>query len=102
MFIFNRKYYLSLQQAIRIAILQHKPVVLKNLLDTHGMVAFSKAISAFSPRLIADVLAMLPLEERKCVIQHLSRKARHKLESLDKSVCRVLSHQPSEESYLKA
>lgn len=91
MFFFQRKYYLSLQQAIRFAILHHQAQVLSHLLNTHGAAAFAKAIAHFSARLIADALAMLNVPERQSVLAQLSTAAKHKLQQLDRDLIEILS-----------
>lgn len=91
MFFFNRKYYLSLKQAIRFAIFQHQASVLNHLLTTHGAPAFAKAISHFSGRLIADALTMLTMQARQAIVAHLSTSAKYKLYTLDRDLVHTLT-----------
>jgi len=56
---------------LRSALAERRPAAVRHLLDHHGLVAFAVALAAWSPRVVADVLSLLPQVDRAAVLRHL-------------------------------
>jgi hypothetical protein len=56
---------------LRSALAEHRPTAVRELLDHHGLVAFASALAAWSPRVVADGLSLLPPAQRSAVLRHL-------------------------------
>ena len=83
----------ALPRALRAAIAAHRPLVLRDLLESHGATAFAAALSQCSGRVIADALSLLPRQESADVFGHLSNDAQARL----RSTCEgVRAHRPQE------
>jgi hypothetical protein len=50
----------NLPTGLRSALAERHPAAVRHLLDHHGLVAFSAALATWSPRVVADVLSLLP------------------------------------------
>ena len=61
----------DLKIRLRLAIAERRPAALRQLLDHHGLAAFAAALAAWSPRVVADALSLLPQAERASVLRHL-------------------------------
>lgn len=64
---------------LRAAIAARCPADLRQLLDDHGLVAFSAAIADCSPRLASDALSLLPPLQRGAVLRHMPSRRRAQL-----------------------
>jgi len=58
----------ALPRALRAAIAAHRPLVLRDLLESHGEAAFAAALSQCSGRVIADALSLLPRQQSTAVL----------------------------------
>lgn len=56
---------------LRAAIAARRPAALRQLIDDHGLVAFSNALAACSPRVAADALSLLPPAQCNAVLRHM-------------------------------
>ena len=61
----------NLPVRLRSALAERRPTALRELLQHHGLVAFASALAAWSPRVVADALSLLPPPERSAVLRHL-------------------------------
>jgi hypothetical protein len=77
MFRFSRR-RAALNRALKSAVAGHRPLLLRELLTCHGEAEFATALSPNSGRVIADVLSMLPREERQRVACRLPKAARER------------------------
>jgi hypothetical protein len=83
----------ALQRALRAAIAAHRPLVLRELLASHGETAFAAALSPCTGRVIADALSMLPRQESDGVLRQLSGDA----QARQRSTCdSARAHRPQE------
>lgn len=65
---------------LRAAIAARLTTDIQQLLDGHGVVAFSRALSAWSPRVVADGLSLLPPFQREVVLHHVPSRLRDALQ----------------------
>lgn len=75
--------YQQLALPLRRAIATHRVAKIRQLVDIHGLVAFSAALSSMPPRVAADALSLIPLGQRAAVRRHLSVRLREDLGGLD-------------------
>jgi hypothetical protein len=80
----------ALRRAVRAAVAAHRPQVVRALLDSQGPRAFADALSGCSGRVAADVLTMLPIAQRACVVQRLPRNFRLMHPVADLQACTIL------------
>lgn len=83
----------ALPRALRAAIAAHRPLVLRDLLESRGETAFAAALSQCSGRVIADALSLLPRQHSAGVLSHLSADAQARQWSASES---VRAHRPRE------
>ncbi|SEB24815.1 hypothetical protein [Variovorax sp. YR216] len=60
-----------LSTCLRSALAERRPAAVRELLDHHGLVPFASALAAWSPRVVADALSLLPPVRRSAVLRHL-------------------------------
>lgn len=75
---------------LRAALAERRPAAVRHLLDHHGLVPFAVALAVWSPRVVADVLSLLPEVDRAAVLRHLPSALR------EDSICirPLLHHAP--------
>lgn len=61
----------NLPTRLRSALAERRPAAVRHLLGHHGLVAFAAALAVWSPRVVADVLSLLPQADRVAVLRHL-------------------------------
>lgn len=61
----------NLSTCLRSALAERRIAAVRELLDHHGLVAFASALAAWSPRVVADALSLLPPAKRSAVLRHL-------------------------------
>lgn len=59
--------------ALRAALMSRNVHQVRDLLATHGLPSFAKALALCSPRVAADALSLLPQDKRNAVLRHLPR-----------------------------
>ena len=68
----------ALRRAVLAAIAAHRLPLVRELLAAHGHPAFAAALSRSSPRVVADVLSMLPQRDSSAVMALLPTAARQR------------------------
>ncbi|MBN9340351.1 MAG: hypothetical protein J0H52_09760 [Comamonadaceae bacterium] len=71
-----------LHAALRAALLSRNVHQVRALRATHGLPAFAAAVAGCPPRVAADALSLLPLDDRDAVLRHLPRPVRDSLRPL--------------------
>ena len=66
----------ALVPSLRAAIVARRSAALRQLFDDHGLLAFSNAVTACSPRTAADALSLLPPAQRNAVLRHMPSSRR--------------------------
>ena len=72
----------QLHAALRAALLSRNVQQVRALRATHGLAAFSAAVAGCPPRVAADALSLLPLDDRDAVLRRLPRPVRAGLRPL--------------------
>ncbi|MBO9883902.1 hypothetical protein [Xanthomonas sp. D-109] len=75
-----------LQRALRAAVAMRRTEALRHLLAAHGARAFALALSAQSPRVMADALSLLSVADRIRVRARLPHAAQRRLHEAGASV----------------